>query len=199
MTKHICSCGRPISKPFNSTIYPKICPSCERIQKNKALLAQSFMSRQKAPKTGLRCVKKKTPRQRAMERADKWFSRYIRLKYSFEQNGELFCRCYTCGRVHGIKEITLGHWQRRGYKTTRFNGNNGRAQCIQCNYYHSGMPEIFEQNLVKEIGQDKVNELKSLAMEDGQDNELFYREQATRYRGLFKQLLEERGIKDPWK
>ena len=169
------------------------------MEPNKELLRQSFHDRKEKPGKGEKRHKEKTPRQRAMERADKWFSRYIRLKYSFLAGGVLVCRCYTCGRVHGIKEITLGHWQRRGYKTTRFHENNGRGQCIQCNYYHSGMPEIFEKNLVSEIGQDKVNELKSLAMEDGQDNELFYRKQATRYRGLFKQLLEERGIKDPWK
>ncbi len=134
-----------------------------------------------------------------MDRADEWFSKYIRLKHSFESCGELVCKCYTCGRLHGIKEIECGHWQRRGYKKVRFDTDNARPQCLQCNRYYQGKPEIFETNLIRDIGPDRMDQLKKLAQEQGEDNEIFYREQATKYCKLFKQLLKERGIKDPWR
>lgn len=199
MTEHICpKCGSKMFRHPNSTLWT--CGKC-LILKNKALLARSYQPMEKVSKKGCNEVKgkKKTPRQCAMDRADEWFSKYIRLKYSFESSGVLVCKCYTCGRVHGIKETENGHFQRRGYKTTRYHENDARPQCTQCNKWHSGEPEKFELNLIRDIGQDKVNELKKFAQERGEDSEQFYREQATKYRKLFKQLLIERNQKDPWK
>jgi hypothetical protein len=201
MTEHICSCGRPIPAPFNSTIYPKLCPSCDRIKRNKALLTHSYQSREKVAKKGCNEAggKKKSPRQCAMDRADEYFSKYIRLKYSFESCGELVCKCYTCSQLHGIKETECGHWQRRGYKTTRYHLDDARPQCTKCNKWHSGEPEKFEINLIRDIGRLAVDELKLLAQERGEDNEAFYRGQATKYRKLFNQLLKEKGVENPWK
>jgi len=134
-----------------------------------------------------------------MDRADMWFSRYIRLKYAIDRSGILICKCYTCGSVHAMKSTDNGHWQRRGYKTTRFHENNARPQCRQCNHYYQGKPEVFERNLIKEIGIDAVNRLKELAFETGDDSEQFYREQSEIFRLKTNTLLKERNMKNPWK
>lgn len=201
MTCEESSCDKKFKPTYrNGIIVSKKCPNCrlkslyKQVElKGVQLASELTIKRNKTEK------RKKTERQKAMDRADEWFSRYIRLKYSFESGGELFCRCYTCGNTHSILEIQNGHFQRRGYKTTRFHINDARPQCVQCNYHHSGEPEKFELNLIRDIGHDKVNELKRLAQEIGEDNEIFYREQASKYRKLFNMLLKERKHQNPWK
>lgn len=194
----VCSCGNKFKPQYrNGILVSKFCPNCrlKAMHKPKGVrLASELSSSRNKPEK-----RKKTPRQCAMDRADNWFSKYIRLKYSFESGGELFCKCYTCGNIKPILESENGHWQRRGYKTTRFHPNDARPQCHQCNYHYQGKPEVFEINLIRDIGQDKVNELKKLAQQIGEDNESFYREQASKYRKLFNMLLKERNIKSPWK
>lgn len=194
MEKVKCACGKTMSKYyFNSTIRRKQCPNCE--------LKNKLSGDDKAVKKGLerKAKKKKTPRQRAMDRADQWFSRYIRLKHSFENGRDVICICYTCGKPKHILSIENGHFQRRGYKTVRYHINNARPQCTKCNKWHSGMPEQFEIRLRKDIGDEQVDAIKALAQELGLDDEQFYREQATKYRKLFNGLLKEKDIQSPWK
>jgi hypothetical protein len=143
--------------------------------------------------------KGKTPRQKAMDTADKWFSWYIRLKYSFEMNGELFCKCYTCETIKPIKNIDNGHYVSRKEKSTRFAENNARPQCVRCNDHLHGEHTKFGLNLVKEIGVEAVDNLRQLSLFIGEDNELFYREQAKIYRLKFNDLLKEKNVSNPWK
>ncbi len=182
----------------NSTIW--VCPQCLNEQ-NKDKLRQAFGSDKKGSENGLKSGKKKrgkTPRQKAMDRADEWFSRYIRCKYAFWSNGEWFCRCYTCGTHKKIAEIQNGHWRRRGFKTTRFHEHDARPQCVKCNYHRSGEPEIFERNLIQELGQEKVEEIRALSLQLGRDDEQFYREMSDKYRKLTNQLIKEKGIPKWW-
>lgn len=202
MAERLCECGRGIfSRPFDSTKFPDKCPSCERIENNKALLRQVVQSRSKVAKKGFKkAVKKrgKTERQKAMDRADMWFSRYIRLKHSVLISGQIVCTCYTCNTMHTIKDIENGHWQRRGYKITRFDENNARPQCKKCNYFHSGVPEVFEKNLIRDLGSETVNKLKELSQLTGPDSTIFYLEQAEIFRLKFNEIIKERNIKNPW-
>lgn len=189
----------------NSTIKPIRCKMCE----NKRLLSQSTLytkGRSKPAKLISKTVRttmskygvKKGHKSKAMRLADTWFSKYIRLKYSFESNGELICTCYTCNKPYGILSIQNGHWQRRGFKTTRYNADNARPQCMKCNSFRSGEPEKFELKLIKELGQERVNELKLISQDLGEDNAIFYLEQATVFRLLVKKLIDKIGI-NPWK
>ncbi|MDD4971925.1 MAG: recombination protein NinG [Paludibacter sp.] len=199
----ICSCGcKKEFKPNyrNGILVSKLHPNCrlkslhKEFKPSGVCLASELTTARNKPEKRV-----KTSRQNAMDRADEWFSKYIRLKYSFESGVELFCSCYTCNKPKPILEAECGHWQRRGYKTVRFHTNNARPQCHQCNYYYQGKPEIFELNLIRDIGLSKVDELKKLAQEVGEDNEYFYREQAAKYRKLFNILLKERKHQNPWK
>jgi hypothetical protein len=199
----ICKCGKEF-KPYyrNEIIVSKKCPSCrhkEAYEKGKDKPPIQRNNPKFATKTSGKPKKKKTPRQCAMDRADEWFSKYIRLRYSFEDRGELYCRCYTCNRPHPIKQIENGHYVNREHKTVRFHPNNARPQCTHCNCYRSGKHAIFGTKLAKEIGVEEVDNLRQMSMFPGEDNELFYREQANKYRKLFNQLLKEKGIKNPWR
>ena len=53
-----------------------------------------------------------------------------------------------------------GHYISRSYLATRFDENNCRPQCVGCNVFGGGKPFEFEERLVKEIGREKVDDLK---------------------------------------
>ncbi len=184
-------CQRKIYGNGVSTIIPKYCPNCQY---------KMAISKQKEGKIRKRRTKcKKTERQKAMANADAWFSRFIRVRDAFFSNGVWCCRCYTCSHIHSITKIQCGHWQRRGYKTVRFHPDNARPQCLKCNYYESGKPEIFELNLIKDIGEVEVARLKELAQEVGEDNEIFYKEQVEIYKKATNKIMKLKGIPRWWK
>lgn len=204
-----------------STIKPKRCPRCQniydfqrkqssvnKIAENKKLLKNAgfYGKKEKREKQiKMPVVQKKElkivleTKSMAMNRADQYFSRYIRLKHSFETTAGQVCKCYTCGAIKSIKEIECGHWQRRGYKTTRFHEDNARPQCTKCNLHRSGEPEKFEMKLINELGAEKVNHLKELAQQMGDDSRPFYLETAKTMRYKVRDLIKELGITNPWK
>lgn len=69
--------------------------------------------------------------------------------------------CISCGRIGGC-QFHAGH-----YRTTkaapqlRFNEDNCHKQCAQCNNHLSGNITEYRINLVKKIGNDRVEELEN--------------------------------------
>jgi len=151
--------------------------------------------------------KNRSEYKKAKDRADEWFSRYIRLKYSFiSGDGELYCKCFTCGNMKLTKEkrsgnivvepgIELGHWITRENEQVRHHENNARPQCTKCNCYKNGRPDIFERNLRSEIGDDKVDKVKSISLISMPVNEFTLRERAKYYRILTHKLQNELKVK----
>lgn len=207
------NCGREVkynpSPRINSTIKPKPPELCQRC-KNMKLLAQSDLVKRDGKtrskpgqytirKINARKLNKKGSKQRARKRADDWFSRFIRIKHAILiAAGEPLCYCYTCGARKFSKNIDNGHWQRRGYTATRYDPNNARPQCRQCNYYRSGMPEVFEEKLKAEIGEIEVEKIRRNARASFHDNAEFYSEQAEKYKRLTNELIKEKQIKKWW-
>lgn len=202
-----------------STIKPKRCPRCQnlsdfqrkqssadKIAENKKLLKNAGFYGKKEKKQKQVIKRGKDPianlvakgKNSLMKYADAMFSRFIRLKFSFESCGEVYCRCYTCNTPIPIKKAQCGHWQRRGFKTTRYDENNARPQCVKCNMYNSGEPEKFELKLIKEIGPEKVAELKQLSQQLGEDNAAFYKEIGDKYKYRYERLCKEKGFKKQW-
>lgn len=91
--------------------------------------------------------KKKPSQAKLKKKLDTIFSQYIRLKYA-DQNGMV--HCYTCSTVKHWKEIQNGHWIPRNNLATRFSEDNCRPQCVACNMFQKGMPDVFAVNLIKE-------------------------------------------------
>lgn len=77
---------------------------------------------------------------------DRVFSIYIRQKYS--KDGMV--KCYTCTTIKPIKEMQNGHWIPRNNLSTRFSEENCRPQCVGCNMFNKGRPDVFAVNLIKE-------------------------------------------------
>lgn len=88
--------------------------------------------------------KSRTARQRAIKKADRYFSLYIRWKY-VEDDGKV--SCYTCGSRHDPRNLHCGHFQSRRYMATRWDGDNARPQCVACNIYHQGRQFEFGRKL----------------------------------------------------
>jgi hypothetical protein len=195
---NICHCGKKytIAYDFRTGFRKnKECPSCQ------LKLAVSKPRKEKQDKSTVeKESKRRTPRQKAQKEADDWFSRWVRINFAFQvtTDGTPLCKCYTCGCIRQAKQIQNGHFQRRGYKKTRFHENDGRPQCGTCNS-NSGEFEKFEIHLIEEIGKEAVEELKILAQQTGEDNEIFYREQSEKYKSLTLELVKNKGIKKWWK
>lgn len=99
----------------------------------------------------------------AEKQADTVFSRYIRSKYG---NGT-YCTCYTCGRpcksFGGLYGANNGHFISRGILSTRYEEDNCRPQCYDCNVRHYGEKEQFGMKLAREIGLNRIERLQKLS------------------------------------
>ena len=89
--------------------------------------------------------------------ADKYFSRYIRLR-DCDENG--IGTCCTCGVMKPVKQMDCGHFIKRQHMATRFSEYNCAIQCKRCNAFEQGRNEDFERYLIKRWGEDRVNLLK---------------------------------------
>lgn len=91
----------------------------------------------------------------------KWFSLYVKLKYSLDGEN---CRCYTCGKPLkiGTSNCHAGHYlNKTAYPALYFNENNVRPQCgMPCNGPRQGSPIEFREHLISEIGLEDVHDLE---------------------------------------
>lgn len=105
------------------------------------------------------CVKTQAKLKKEL---DAIFSKYIRHKYA--KDG--LVKCYTCSVVKPINEMQNGHWIPRNILITRFSEENCRPQCVGCNMFNKGKPDVFAINLLKEgvdiikMGQSRYQTLK---------------------------------------
>lgn len=91
------------------------------------------------------------------KKLDAVFSQYIRHKYA--KNG--LVKCYTCSTIKPIKEMQNGHWIPRNVLATRFEEKNCRPQCVGCNMFNKGRPDVFSVNLLKEgVDIEKMSQLR---------------------------------------
>ena len=199
-----CACGKSMAKYYyNSTIKRKLCPRCEMMGKLDG--STEHISRELAIKarrgTTRTSNRKKSPKSLAMDNADLWFSRYIRIKYNYRiQDGEVYCQCIVDPSVIKLaKNMDNGHMASRKYLTTRYYENNCRPQNRSSNRF-SGEADhyTFEDNLKKQIGQEGIDEIHRLRKEVGNDSEAFYKEQSDKYKKLVKQMIKEYGIIKWW-
>lgn len=76
-----------------------------------------------------------------VKEADKWFSRYVRLRDCELIEGEWLGQCITCDRRltvvdregHWNAGSNLGHFVGRSAMSTRFSEENCNLQCAHCN------------------------------------------------------------------
>lgn len=200
MPKKTCKCGREF---FTYSPLQSDCPKCAYAKITERASNKTYASK-KAPWQYRSTIKggsavkspqnkpkrKKSDLQVAKDAAWRWVSRYVRLTRS--NNGA--CKCYTCGAWKSIKNIDAGHFISRSYLPTLYHQNNSRPQCVKCNRYKNGLNFEFEQNLIAEIGLDRVNELKRLAKTFMKDTIEYHRGVEAEYKKLVMDLQVKMGV-----
>ena len=97
---------------------------------------------------------KKKRKPNLVKKLDKVFAIYIRLRDTMPSG---YCRCISCGRIKPYAEVDCGHFHSRIHMATRFDEDNCHGECHYCNRMSADHLIGYEKNLVKKIGQNKVN------------------------------------------
>ncbi len=116
---------------------------------------------------------------RLKKKLDSIFSRYIRAKFPKY--------CYTCNKQP--PHLQCGHFVSRQYLATRWSEDNCRPQCWGCNGYGRGQLLDFEENLINEIGKEKVEALKASRHQMLKLDREWYEEQIELYTGKLAELI----------
>lgn len=136
----------------------------------------------------------KTSYRKAIERADIWFSKYVRLFYS--QNG--LCRCVTCGDWKDVKAMDNGHFMSRRHLNTRWTFENCGPQDTYCNRHNQGENQKMADFLDDKFGKGTAEKMKIKALSRGQKlTEIDIRFIADYWRESFNELVKTKG--NPWK
>ena len=192
MTKKLCHCGASIPINKYSSIQAKECPKCAYL---------TALGKKKKPVKGEKKASTKNPKSLAMANADRWFSRYIRIKYAYQiaTDGTPICKCIVTGVLKAAKNMDNGHCFSRVFKMTRYEEDNCRPQNPSSNRF-SGEADhyTFIDNLTAEIGPERFARIDQLRRGEGEDNELFYNEMSEKYHKLVNELVKDKGIKKWW-
>lgn len=136
---------------------------------------------------------KKSPSLSALvERLDKVFSKYIRLRDAMPSG--LF-RCISCGKIKPIGQADCGHFHSRTHMSTRFDEDNCHAECRYCNRFSADHLIGYRENLIKKIGEQRFKLLDIKAHETKKWSHFELEQLAKYYRALVQKLQKEKGIK----
>ena len=181
----ICKCGNTYTVyRRNGLPISKYCPKCTRErQYNKRRNASSSNTKPYA----------KSPLQNAKERADAYFSKYIRLYYA-DENGYVTCYTHKTKRSFHYSEVDNGHYISRKALSVRYDIRNCRPQCPFCNRGNYGEAKTFRERLIIEIGESEVLKLEAKAKQQQEESLAFYNTMSDKFRNLLNELKHTRGI-----
>lgn len=121
-------------------------------------------------------LEKKTAQQLIKE-ADKWFSKYVRLRDSIFNGSEWISICITCTRplivIDGsgkwVASSQNGHMIGRGIYALRYDEYNCNVQCAHCNVWldKDEMIERYRKAIDMKYGDYTYDDLKKRSREDG--------------------------------
>lgn len=98
---------------------------------------------------------KKPAVSKLKKEADKYFSKYVRLRDGNE--------CITCGTKTG--QMQNGHFMSRRYNATRFEEENCNSQCYRCNVLFYGEQFKYAQAIDLKYGDGTAVKLAKMAAE----------------------------------
>lgn len=120
---------------------------------------------------------KKKSKTTPKTKADKAFSRYIRLRdaidyclshrvnlSSFSRPEDVIGKCCTCGVVKSWIGMDNGHYKGRGIgggSGTYFDERNCHLQCKRCNAFGGGAPDEYREFVIEKYGQVVLEELNT--------------------------------------
>jgi hypothetical protein len=197
MSNAICKCGMRF---FRYSTIQVDCPKCsyakatqkaqdKRLEGKTTKSTAPWNRGRKSPKIDSGVKRKKSEHTLAKETAWGWVSKFVRLSLTTDGWG----RCYTCGKPHDIMNLDAGHFITCDEASTRYHLDNIRNQCVTCNRFKQGMHHKFRENLVKEIGIERVEELEALSRTRGDDSTAHHLEVAKEYRIKVNALQKQMG------
>lgn len=137
--------------------------------------------------------KKKSPSLPALvDRLDKVFSKYIRLRDAMPSG---MFRCISCGKIKPIEQADCGHFHSRTHMSTRFDEDNCHAECRYCNRFSADHIIGYRENLIRKIGSQRFLLLEVKARETRKWSHFELEQLAKYYRALVEKLQKEKGIK----
>lgn len=169
---------------FRSKSYPEKLEAAKRAQERRR--AKVRKTRENTPQRHLRPNKRQSrPLSKLVKDLDTLVSRYVRLSRA-DKSG--YVRCFTSGKMVHWKEIQCGHYISRSVRATRWHLDNLRPQSVGENIFKSGNPITFRENLVKEIGEDKVKAVEKLRHAMFKPPRSWFEEEIARYTALVQDL-----------
>lgn len=127
-----------------------------------------------------------------VERLDKVFSKYIRLRDAMPSG--LF-RCISCGKIKPIEQADCGHFHSRTHMSTRFDEDNCHAECRYCNRFSADHLIGYRENLIRKIGEQRYLLLEVKAHETRKWSHFELEQLVKYYKALVEKLQKEKGIK----
>lgn len=134
---------------------------------------------------GIRRLKKPTVAKLKKE-LDILVSKFVRYSSVIGEYG----KCYTCGLVRPKMELQCGHFISRQYNGTRYDLDNLRTQCVNCNVWRRGNIAFFSANLLEELGKERFDAL----IKRGRTLKQFFVPELTEKIEEYKKMLKEIGI-----
>ena len=93
-----------------------------------------------------------SPQKRAKAKADRLFSKLVRLEG----------RCEHCGAEEGV-QLQCAHWISRRYSHTRTDFDNAFCLCAGCHFYMTHNPTEWGRWAIEQRGEDTYWRLMELA------------------------------------
>ena len=119
--------------------------------------------RVKSPVKRVKTASNSYERQKLIKDLDKYVSLFIRTKNADKRG---FNTCYTCGARYHWKDLDCGHYIKRRYLQTRWDLNNVRPQCRNCNRILNGNYKVYEPKIKAELGADNVLKMWDKALKN---------------------------------
>ena len=116
--------------------------------------------------------------------------------------GDGLAECYTCGKIITARYGDAGHFKSRdigGSSGLYFDERAVRFQCKQCNGYRQGAPQEFREGLVKEYGEDTVQELERLQKLPSRWRPKDYPALTEYWKAETLRLMDETGVRKWWR
>lgn len=126
----------------------------------KGLTIEPYKGRRTLKKAPRRRVKKENV-STLMKEADRLFSLKVRANGAFDMGDGWMNWCFTCQKHFSVKKLQNGHYLSRFYKAARWDFDNARPQCMMCNMWKRGDLVVYRQNLIKEIGLERVEAVEA--------------------------------------
>lgn len=134
---------------------------------------------------------KRTPRRKLIEKLDRIFSEYIRLR-DVDETG--YGKCISSGKIIHWKDADAGHYINRAHMSTRYCEKNVHLQSRFDNRFREGNMIGYTRGLIKKYGPGVIDELEVLKHQESHLSDFDYEVLIKHYQKEVKRLKEEKGL-----